>query len=386
MLNHLKKLQAQHLLRQRQTVQAIEGVHLQVNNQKLLSFCSNDYLGLAQHPTLIEAAQKAAAQYGVGAGASPLVCGHSRAHEKLEHELAQFVNLPRALYFGSGYLANIGIIPALAGQDDAIFSDQLNHACLIDGIRLSKANTHIYPHRNTQVLAEQLKNSSAQHKLVITDAVFSMDGTLAPLPEILALCEQHSAWLLIDDAHGFGVLGPHGQGSAAHFQIKSERLIYMATLGKAAGCAGAFVAGNSALIEWLMQRARSYIFATAAPAMVIETARASLRIIQTEGWRRQQLQSRITQLRQNLTPLPWPNPESPTAIQPLILGSNTQALNAMAHLKTHGLWIPAIRPPTVPEGTARLRISLSAGHSENHVAQLIGALTQLSTALTRLGN
>jgi 8-amino-7-oxononanoate synthase len=379
--SQLKALETQHLMRQRQTVQAIEGMHLQVGQQTLLNFCSNDYLGLAQHPTLIEAAQKAATQYGVGASASPLVCGHSAAHEALEHELAQFIGMPRALYFGSGYLANIGTIPALVGKGDAVFSDELNHACLIDGIRLSKAQAHIYPHRNISALAEQLKISPAQRKLVVTDAVFSMDGTLAPLPEIIELCEQHDAWVLIDDAHGFGVLGANGQGSAAHFQIKSNRLIYMATLGKAAGCAGAFVAGNQHLIEWLMQRARSYIFATATPAMVIETVRASLHIIQTETWRRQHLAQRIAQLRQNLAPLQWHNPESSTAIQPLMMDSNTQALNAMAYLKKKGLWIPAIRPPTVPEGTARLRISLSAGHSENDIHQLLAALIELNGSI-----
>jgi 8-amino-7-oxononanoate synthase len=367
------------LQRQRTIVEAVRGPYLSVDGIELLGFCSNDYLGLAQHPALVEAAQRGAARYGVGAGASPLVCGHSAAHEALELELARFVDLPRALFFGSGYAANIGIIPALVGAGDAIFSDALNHACLIDGIRLSKAQAQIYPHQNTAVLAQQLASSTARRKLVVSDAVFSMDGSLAPLPELLALCVQHGAWLLVDDAHGFGVLGPQGQGSAAHCDLRSPHLIYMATLGKAAGCAGAFVAGDASVIAWLMQRSRSYIFATALPAMLVEAVRASLRVMQEEGWRRAQLQAHIAQLRQGLGPLArGPRTASQTAIQPLVLGSNCAALAAMAQLKKAGIWVPAIRPPTVPVGTARLRISLSAAHTADEVAQLVQALKNKS--------
>jgi 8-amino-7-oxononanoate synthase len=370
----LAALAGAQLQRQRSTVEALHGTRLTVDGRSLLGFCSNDYLGLAQHPVLVDAAQRGAAQYGVGAGASPLVCGHSAAHAALELELARFVEMPRALFFGSGYVANIGIIPALVGAGDAIFSDALNHACLIDGIRLSKAQAQIYPHQDLAALAQQLASSPARRKLVVSDAVFSMDGCTAPLPELLALCVRHDAWLLVDDAHGFGVLGPHGQGSAAHFGLRSPRLIYMATLGKAAGCAGAFVAGDAQLIEWLMQRSRSYIFATALPAMLVEAVRASLRVIQTEGWRRTQLQQRIAQLRSGLSALAWHNPASPTAIQPLIVGSNTAALAMMDRLKAVGLWVPAIRPPTVALGTARLRISLSANHTPDEVDQLLLAL------------
>ena len=250
-------------------VEAKDGPHLRVDGQPVLSFASNDYLGLAQHPALIRAAQEAAAQYGVGTSGSAMITGHEAPHEALEHELAAFVGRARALYFGSGYMANSGIIPALVGRGDAVFSDALNHACLIDGVRLSRADSHIYPHNDLATLAQQLAASTAPRKLVVTDAVFSMDGDIAPLREMLALCEQHGAQLMIDDAHGFGVLGPEGRGTAVHLGLQSPNLIYMATLGKAAGVSGAFVAGEDATIEWILQRARTYIFATSAPAMVV---------------------------------------------------------------------------------------------------------------------
>ena len=340
----------------------------------MLSFASNDYLGLAQHPVLIRAAQEAAAQYGVGATGSAMISGHEAPHEALEHELAAFVGHPRALFFGSGYLANVGLVPALVGRGDAVFSDALNHACLIDGVRLSRAESHIYPHNDLATLAQQLAGSHAERKLIVTDAVFSMDGDIAPLAGLLALCDQHDAQLLIDDAHGFGVLGPEGRGTAAHLGLRSPRLIHMATLGKAAGCAGAFVAGEADTIEWILQRARTYIFATATPAMVVEAVRASLRVIAAEGWRREQLARLIARLRAGTRGLHWQHPASATAIQPLLIGSNEDALAVMAALDAQGLWVPAIRPPTVAEGTARLRISLSAAHSVADVDRLIHAL------------
>ena len=375
----LADLDAAHLTRRRRTVDAIDGPTLHQGGRSLLAFCSNDYLGLSQHPALIEAAQQAARQYGVGAGASALVSGHSAVHEALEHELAEFVGLPRALYFGSGYLANVGLVPALVGRGDAVHSDALNHACLIDGARLSRAELHVHPHNDLDALARNLAaTASARRRLVVTDAVFSMDGDLAPLREMLALCERHDAWLMIDDAHGFGVLGPEGRGTAAHLGLRSPRLVYMATLGKAAGCAGAFVAGEAAVVEWLMQRARSYIFATAQPAMVAQSVRASLRVIATEPWRREHLMRLVARLRAGLAPLPWHQPDSPTAIQPLMLGGNRAALDAMAALEALGLWVPAIRPPTVPAGTARLRISLSAAHTEADVDRLVAALAGMA--------
>ncbi|HET8695621.1 MAG TPA: 8-amino-7-oxononanoate synthase, partial [Aquabacterium sp.] len=368
--------------------EAERGTVFDVDGQRRLSFGSNDYLGLAQHPRLIEAAQAAAARYGVGATASPLVCGHSPAHEALEQELARMVGLPRALYFYAGFAANVGIVPALVGRGDAVFSDALNHACLIDGARLSRAEIHVYPHGDLTALDRALAASTARRKLVITDAVFSMDGNVADVPALLKMCERHDAWLLIDDAHGFGVLGARGEGTLAHFgladrdgvapawQGKLSRLIYMATLGKAAGVSGAFVAGDPSVIEWIMQRARSYMFATGAPAMLAEALRASLQVIESEPQRRQHLATLRERLRQGLqgTPAHWRLLPSDTAIQPLIIGSNEEALSVMAHLEQHGIWVPAIRPPTVPPGTARLRISLSAAHSEDHVDQLCAAL------------
>lgn len=372
----LAELNAQHLLRKRRVVEAKDGPHLQVNGRAVLSFASNDYLGLAQHPALIRAAQEAAAQYGVSASSSAMVSGHEAPHDALEHELAAFVGRPRALFFGSGYMANVGIVPALVGRGDAVFSDALNHACLIDGVRLSRAESHIYPHNDLATLAGQLAASNAQRKLIVTDAVFSMDGDIAPLRELLAVCNEHDALLLIDDAHGFGVLGPEGRGTAAHLALHSPRLIYMATLGKAAGCAGAFVAGEDNTIEWILQRARTYIFATATPAMVVQAARESLKVIATEGWRREQLTRLIARLRSGTAGLRWQHPASDTAVQPLIIGRNEDALAVMAALSEHGLWVPAIRPPTVPEGTARLRISLSAAHSEADVDRLLAALQQ----------
>lgn len=381
----LARLDAAGQRRQRRVVQAMAGPRLEVQGRTLLSFCNNDYLGLAQHPALIEAAQAAAARWGVGAGASALISGHSTAHEALEQELAAFVRRPRALYFGSGYLANVGVIPALVGRGDAVFSDALNHACLIDGARLSGAAVQVYLHRDMAALNALLARCApGQRKLVLSDAVFSMDGDIAPLPELLALCERHDALLMIDDAHGFGVLGPEGRGTAAHFGLDAPRLLMMATLGKAAGVAGAFVAGSQALIEWVMQRARSYIFATAAPAMVIEAVRASLPLIETQAWRRERLAQLAVQLRAGLAGGRWRHLPSVTPIQPLLIGDNGACVGLMEALWGQGLWVPAIRPPTVPEGTARLRISLSAAHEPDDVARLVQALAALAPGTNEL--
>jgi 8-amino-7-oxononanoate synthase len=399
----LAQWRAAHLLRQRRQVaplrapadlspdeEALRGTTYLIDGQPRLSFGSNDYLGLSQHPALITAAQQAVARYGVGATASPLVCGHSPAHEALEQELAALVGLPRALYFYAGYAANVGAIPALVGQGDAVFSDALNHACLIDGIRLSRAQAHVLPHADLPALGAALAASTARRKLVVTDAVFSMDGNVANVPALLELCERHDAWLMIDDAHGFGVLGAQGEGTLSHhgmagrlgiapaWQGRLDRLIYMATLGKAAGVAGAFVAGEPSMVEWLLQKARTYMFATAAPAMVAESLRAALQVMYDEPWRRQHLRDLQARLRLGIEAarLPWTLLPSDTAIQPLIIGSNADALVVMAKLDAQGVWVPAIRPPTVPEGTARLRISLSAAHSLSHIDQLCQALAQ----------
>lgn len=377
-----------HLRRQRRVVTPDSGARLSVNGQSMLAFCSNDYLGLATHPALVQAACDGAHAYGVGSGGSPLVSGHSAANAALEQELAAFVGLPRALYFYAGYATNIGIIPALVGAGDAIFSDALNHACLIDGARLSRAQIHRYAHADLAALARELARSNAPRKLVISDAVFSMDGDSADIAGLLALCERHDALLLLDDAHGFGVLGPQGRGSLAatglHGSNASRRVLYMATLGKAAGVAGAFVAGDDALVEWLLQKTRSYIFATAAPAMLASALRASLRLIAQDDWRRTHLQGLIARLRSGLANglqgSRWQLSDSQTAIQPLLIGRNDEALAVMEGLRLRGIWVPAIRPPTVPEGTARLRIALSAAHTDADIDLLIDALTDLAGA------
>ncbi|MEN9544052.1 MAG: 8-amino-7-oxononanoate synthase [Pseudomonadota bacterium] len=375
----LDELDAQHLRRHRRVVTPIDGARVRVDGVERLAFCSNDYLGLAQHPALIEAAHEAALRWGVGAGASPLVSGHSPEHEALETELAAFVGLPRALYFYAGYAANSGCIPALVGKGDALIADALNHACLIDGARLSTAERHIYPHNDLAALEQALvRTQGARRRLVVADAVFSMDGDVAPIPQMLALCERYDALLLVDDAHGFGVLGEGGRGTLSHFGLRAgampARLIYMATLGKAAGVSGAFVAGAAPVIEWLLQKARTYMFATAAPAMVAAALRASLRVIEADQWRRERLATLHAQLAAGLATLPWPAPITPSAIQPLMLGDNASALAVMAALDAQGLWVPAIRPPTVPAGTARLRITLSAAQEAGDVELLLAGL------------
>lgn len=386
--DRIAALDSAHLRRRRREVVPAGGATLRVDGRTMLAFCSNDYLGLAGHPDLVQAACAGAGEFGVGSGASPLVSGHSAANARLERELAAFVGLPRALYFYAGYAANIGIVPALVGEGDAVFSDALNHACLIDGARLSRARIHRYSHADLQALERELAASPARRKLVMSDAVFSMDGDLADIPTLLAVCERHDALLLLDDAHGFGVLGPQGRGSLAHFGLAggraSPRVLYMATLGKAAGVAGAFVAGPPPLVEWLLQNTRSYIFATAAPPLLACALGASLRLIEQEEQRRADLRLRIAQLRaglaQALQGTPWRLGASDTAIQPLLLGANDEALAVMEGLAARGLWVPAIRPPTVPEGTARLRIALSAAHSESDVDRLVRALAELAAS------
>ncbi len=382
----LAEIEQAHLLRRRRVVEPLNGAQLLVDGQPMLAFCSNDYLGLAGHPALAEATCAEARRVGVGSGGSPLVSGHSAANDALERELAAYVQLPRALYFYAGYATNTGIIPALVGHGDAVFSDALNHACLIDGARLSRATIHRYPHADLATLQAQLAASPARRKLVISDAVFSMDGDLVDIPALLALCERHDALLLLDDAHGFGVLGPHGRGSLAHAGLTgakaSRRVLYMATLGKAAGVAGAFVAGDSATIEWLLQKTRTYIFATAAPPPLASALRQSLQLMAAADDRRAHLVALINQLRTGLADLPqalgWHLLPSHTPVQALVIGSNEAALRVMKGLHERGLWVPAIRPPTVPAGTARLRIALSAAHTADNVAQLLAALHALA--------
>lgn len=374
----LRELEVDGLLRRRRRVQGPQGPHLQVDGAPCLAFCSNDYLGLAAHPALAAAARRALEQFGVGAGASPHLCGHTQMHEELEERLARFVGLPQALHFSTGYMANLGVLPALAGAGDAVFSDHLNHASLIDAARLSRAEVVIYPHCDTTALERLMNRSGARSKLVVTDAVFSMDGDLAPLPQLLALCERHDAWLVVDDAHGFGVLGRAGAGSLSHWDISSDRIVYVGTLGKAAGVFGAFAAGGADVIEWILQRARTYMFTTASPPVLAAALLAALDLIESESWRRDHLTALITRLASGLSQLPWRPLPSSTAIQPLIIGDNAQAMDLMQSLRRDGIWVPAIRPPTVPAGTARLRISLSAAHRLQDVERLLTALSELA--------
>ena len=372
----LSQRRAAGLARTRRALDSPQAAKVRVEGRDLISFASNDYLGLASDPGIVAAACEAARQWGVGAGASHLVCGHTAAHEAMERELAQFVAPcldARALAFSSGYLANLAILATLAGRGSAVFADRLNHACLNDGALLSRAEFVRYAHADTAALSRRLAGSAARDKLIATDAVFSMDGDLAPLPRLLELADEHDAWLVVDDAHGFGVLG-EGRGSLAHFGMASERVIYMGTLGKAAGVAGAFVAAHPAVIETLMQTARSYVYTTAAPALLAQAVRAALAIIRDDHARRRHLHALIARFRAGAQSLPWMLMPSPTAIQPLLCGEASEAVALSERLRDRGLWVPAIRPPTVPEGTARLRVSLSAAHSEADVDLLLAQL------------
>jgi 8-amino-7-oxononanoate synthase len=379
----LQALDAHDLRRRRRTVDTPCSPQLQIDGRPVLAFCSNDYLGLAAHPAIVEALRGGAARYGAGSGASHLISGHSRAHALLEDRLADFIaphlESARALHFSTGYLANLAVLTALADRDSALFSESLNHASLIDGARLSRAAVHVYPHRDIDALRGMLAASTAKTKIVVTDSVFSMDGAIAPLPQLLALCEQHGAWLMVDDAHGFGVLGAHGRGVLEHFNLRSPYLIYIGTLGKAAGVGGAFVAAHDTVIEWLVQRARPYIYTTASPPALAHALLTSLDIIGGEDGaaRRLRLQALIGQFKSALRLRSWQRPESDTPIQPVIIGGNDDAMRAAAALHEQGLWVPAIRPPTVPPGTARLRVTLCAAHTADNVAQLAAVLNQL---------
>ena len=383
----LDALAAHSLVRRRRVTDGACAPRQVVDGRELLAFCSNDYLGLASHTQVIEALREGAALYGAGSGASHLVSGHGRAHHLLEERLAEWMaphlEQARALTLCTGYMANLAILTALGLDADAtIFSEELNHASLIDGARLAKAGVTVYPHGDVDALEAQLKASTAATKIVVTDSVFSMDGNLAPLPQLLAVCERHGAWLVVDDAHGFGVLGQHGRGALEHFDLRSPNLVYMGTLGKAAGVGGAFVAAHASVIELMIQRARPYIYTTACAPALAHALLASLDIIGgAEGEkRRAHLKGLIGQLRESLDFQRWELAASSTAIQPVIIGSNDDALRASAALHEQGLWVPAIRPPTVAPGTARLRVTLSAAHGIDDVAQLTQALNELERA------
>jgi len=370
------------LARHRRVRTSPQGARVTVDGRTLVAFASNDYLGLANDPAVVAAAVAAAESGGVGAGASHLLSGHHGWHEALERELAALAGPcpgARAVTFSTGYLANLAILTALAGRDDAVFADRLNHACLNDGALLARAAFHRYRHGDLAALDRMLAASGARRKLIATDAVFSMDGDLAPLPALLELAGRHDATLVVDDAHGFGVLGERGAGTLEHFGLSSERLVVMGTLGKAAGVAGAFVAAHPAIIDTLVETARPYVFTTAAPPLLAAALLAALAIIRDEPQRRRHLRALIDRFGERARGLPWRLLPSPTPIQPLVVGDNQAALDLAAALWERGFWAPAIRPPTVPAGSARLRITLTAAHTFAEVDALAAALSELGT-------
>lgn len=376
----LADIAAAGLTRRRRVLDSPAGRIARVDGQEVLNFASNDYLGLAGNAEIAQALADGALRWGAGSGASHLVSGHLTPHDQLENEIAAFTGFERALTFSTGYLANLAVTPTLAGRGDAVFADKLNHASLIDAMQLAKANgaeVQRYPHNDVAALERQLAASNAARKVIVTDAVFSMDGDLAPLPLIFELAERHDAWLVIDDAHGFGVLGRHGEGSLAHFNLPaSPRILLMGTLGKAAGVGGAFVAGSATAIDYLLNKGRSYIFTTAAPPAIACALSKSLHIIRNGDALRANLMARIAQLREGLAGKPLL--PSATAIQPYIVGDNEAAVALSKALWERGLWVPAIRPPTVPKGTARLRISVSAAHTAGDIDHLLSALKELA--------
>lgn len=354
---------------------------LTVDGRPVVAFGSNDYLGLANHPDVVNALIEGARQWGAGSGASHLISGHQKPHEDLQTDIARFVGAEKALLFSSGYLANVGTVTSLISRGGEVFADRLNHASLIDAVQLSRAEHMRYPHADLGVLKGQLTASTARHKLILTDTVFSMDGDIAPLPELFELAEKHDAWLVVDDAHGFGVLGPHGEGSLAHHYLPPHpRIVHIGTLGKAAGVSGAFVAGDARVVDYILQTSRTHIFTTAAPPALSVALQKSLQLIgsETGEQRRAHLAKLITRLKEGLSDLPWTLLPSSTAIQPLVIGDNTDTVNLTEALLEKGYWVPSIRPPTVATGKARLRFSLSAAHTESQIDGLLGALRSLA--------
>lgn len=381
----LADIRGRSLYRTRRTTEGHAGPEQMVDGRKTLSFCSNDYLGLAGHPEVASALARAAIDMGVGAGAAHLVNGHSGAHRALEEELADFVGRPRALLFSTGYMANLGVGAALAGRGDAVFEDRLNHASLLDAGLLSGGRFTRFAHADTDALEQRLARAPAGgRKLVLTDGVFSMDGNVAPLRGLAETSARHGAWLVVDDAHGLGVVGPGGRGSVAECGLGIDEVpVLVGTLGKAFGTFGAFVAGSDALIETLIQSARTYIYTTALPPALAEATRTALRLARDEQWRRDHLGALIRRFRTGAAAIGLPLMNSATPIQPLVVGESTAALDLSAALLERGLLVTAIRPPTVPAGTARLRVTLSAAHTEAQVDRLLEALNELWPGIQR---
>ncbi|SFS16412.1 8-amino-7-oxononanoate synthase [Dyella sp. OK004] len=375
-----ERAQAQ-LLRRLRTIEHAEGPWLESDGRRLLSFCSNDYLGLAQHPQLIAALKRVADDEGVGSGSAHLICGHRAEHAALEEALAEWTGRERALLFSTGYMANLGVMQALLQDGDVCVQDKLNHACLLDGAQLAGAELKRYPHADVAAAARQLASRSEAAALLATDGVFSMDGDIAPLRELASLCRREGATFMVDDAHGLGVLGDDGAGSLSALALGQREVpVLMATLGKALGCHGAFVAGSAALIDGLLQSARTYIYTTAMPPALAAAALTAVRVAREEDWRREKLTSLIARFREGAEQLGLPLMPSPTAIQPLLLGEAQTALDGAQALEAQGFLVGAIRPPTVPQGKARLRITLSAAHEEEHVDRLLEALSGLVSA------
>lgn len=371
----LDERRQQHLYRQRSNLNSRCAATIMVDGKSQHNFCSNDYLGLAGHPDIAKALQQGADKYGTGSGASHLISGHSQAHEQLEQELAEFTGRPRALLFSTGYMANMGVISALVGRRDLVLQDRLNHASLLDGGLLSRADLQRYKHANTEDLAARLSASNAERKLVVTDGVFSMDGDLPPLESMAVVTNQHQGWLMVDDAHGFGVLGKHGGGLIEALDLSIEQVpILVGTLGKAFGTFGAFVAGSEALIETLIQFSRSYIYTTALPPAVAVASSASLKILQAESWRREKLVSLVSRFRLGAEQIGLDLMDSQTPIQPVQINNDQRVMEINQQLRAKGFMVGAIRPPTVPKGSGRLRICLSATHTEDQIDQLLEAL------------
>ncbi len=378
----LKERRQQHLYRSVKVSESAQHPNMKIDGKQYLTFCSNDYLGLANHPDIIQAFKKAADTYGVGSGAAHLINGHSVEHQKLEESLAEFTGREKALLFSTGYMANLGVVDALLNRGDHLFADRLNHASLIDAGLLASAKMKRYAHNDLNVLeklyATKNQNGKIANSMILTDGVFSMDGDEAPVKELARLAQQHQAWLMVDDAHGFGTLGKNGAGLLEQEQLSQDDVpILMATLGKAIGTAGAFVAGSHDLIEYLTQTARTYIYTTAMPPSIAAASRASLKLVQQESWRRKKLNDLIRQFKQGAKQLGIELMPSNTAIQPILLGSTERAVSISQKLQEKGILVSAIRPPTVPEGTARLRVTFSANHDEQDLSRLLGALESI---------
>jgi 8-amino-7-oxononanoate synthase len=370
----LAGLEREHLKRRRRTVDAIDAASVTVDGRQLVDFCSNDYLGLARHPEIAAAMSEAALRHGSGSRAAHLVSGHGREHERLEEELAAFTGRERALLFSTGYMANLATIGVLAQRGETVLLDRLNHASLIDASLLSGARVSRYAHGDASAAERELESAS----VIATDGVFSMDGDIAPLPELARAARAHRAWLIVDDAHGLGVLGRTGRGTLEHFGLDADDVpVLVGTLGKAFGSAGAFVAGSAMVIEWLMQKARAYIYTTAMPQAVAAATRKALQVAERESWRRERVLSLTSRFRAGAAQIGIPLVNSTTPIQPILLGSAEAALRAQDALLARGFWVVAIRPPTVPRDTARLRITLSAAHTEEQIDALLDALSEL---------